>query len=530
MTDVLPEDLPINVGGGAANAERQKPERQSAACRTPVPTPIHKYFNGKPFSLPKRSPVQNQPDEKTEDERTEDERTEDERTGRNNELPVGTPYAIRVQPGTGVKSNPVKPAANLPVADPPFTDSRDWKRRVAVVDPRDQSTTNDTFLKKIHRELKIRNYAPNTVKVYGSAIRTFLDWAGLHFSCLTREHVCEYLEFMVDAGLTGTTLGTQLTAIRTCFDKFCLTDITLGLVTPRRPKKLPVVLSKEEIVELLEAAISLRDKLVLGLMYATGMRVSEVARAMFKDIDFDRNLINIWHGKHKVDRQVALPKSYRELLRSLVDQAGRNPYLFPSEQGDGRSKRHLSTRTIQRVLERTLKLTSIQKAATPHSLRHSFATHCFEDGCDIRRIQKVLGHANLETTTIYVHVAKPDDSGSLPSPIDRIDNGIQNPNEFQASTKMDGRQVGRLKVHARQHESDDATLVTVEIFVARDSSSRVFLTGILASQERPNFWTLRFPPIENWREAIGQLPNAVQKRIGEAEFYERMRVAIVNAL
>ena len=127
-------------------------------------------------------------------------------------------------------------------------------------------------------------------------------------------YVREYLEFMVDAGLTGTTLGIQLTAIRTCFDKFCLTDITLGLATPRRPKKLPVVLSKNEIVELLEAAISLRDKLLLGLMYATGMRVSEVARVKFKDIDFDRNLINIWHAKHAVDRQVALPPvSYTHL-------------------------------------------------------------------------------------------------------------------------------------------------------------------------------------------------------------------------
>jgi len=505
MTGISPANSAIDTAGVSQHAKQITPD---LAAESPVLDPIHKYFDGRPFSLPKPSP---------------EDRADNRLPGRSSGDDDQLDGSNRRQ-----QSSTLKAAAATP--DAPFTDSRDWKRKVAVVDPRSLSVTNETFVKKIQRELKIRNYKPNTCKVYSSAIGTFLDWAGIHFSRLTREHVREYLEFMVDAGLTGTTLGTHLTAIRTCFDKFCFTDITLGLATPRRPKKLPVVLSKEEIVELLEAAVSLRDKLLLGLMYATGMRVSEVARVKFKDIDFDRHLINIWQGKHAVDRQVALPNSYRSLLRSLADSAGNNPFLFPSEQGSGRLDRHLSTRTIQRVLARTLKLTGIKKPASPHSLRHSFATHCFEDGCDIRRIQKVLGHANLETTTIYVHVAKPDDSTSLPSPIDGIKNGISDSTIDPTSNKIVGGTVGRLKVHTRMHETENTTQVTIEIFAAGESSSRVFLTGILASEERPGFWTLRFPPLEHWQPILARLPSTIVQRMGRSRFYERMRSAIVKAL
>ncbi len=485
-------------------------QRLDKDANEPVDTtqsaPIHRYFDGRPYSLPKRC------------------RTNQKGSAREYQLNNSGSGVSRRQSGQMLTES----ADGVESA---ITDSRDWKRKVAVVDPRDVLVDNATFKKIIRRELKIRNYAANTVKGYSSAIGTFLDWAGIHFSRLTREHVREYLEFMVDAGLTGTTLGIQLTAIRTCFDKFCMTDITLGLATPRRPKKLPVVLSKNEVVELLEAAVSLRDKLLLGLMYATGMRVSEVARVKFKDIDFDRNLINIWHAKHAVDRQVALPQSYRSLLRSLADVAEQNPYLFPSEQGRGRANRHLSPRTIQRVLDRTLQLTGIKKPATPHSIRHSFATHCFEDGCDIRRIQKVLGHANLETTTIYVHVAKPDDATCLPSPIDGISNGITGSNTGRSGVKtVVGGQVGRLKVHTRKLESKLETQVTVEVFVNRESRSRVYLTGILAIQQRPGFWTLRFPPLESWRAELNQLPAAIQKRVAQASFYEGVRNAIINAL
>jgi hypothetical protein len=156
------------------------------------------------------------------------------------------------------------------------------RRSHAVIDlPREQPSAK-RFLQVMVRELKIRCYQPKTIKAYRNRIRNLLRWFGGPPHLITREDVRCYLEVLVDGGAGSSWLSTTLSAIRTLFDKFCYQSITLGLVTPRRAKKLPVVLSREEVIRLLEAAISLRDKLLLGLMYATGVRVSEVVRLRWR--------------------------------------------------------------------------------------------------------------------------------------------------------------------------------------------------------------------------------------------------------
>lgn len=414
-------------------------------------------------------------------------------------------------------------------------DSRNWREKIAVVHF-DGSLCNQQFSDRIQRELKIRGYKRQTVKSYSAAVRSFLNWSGRHFSTLTRDHVREYLEFLFDAGLCNASVASQLTAIRTCFDKFCLTDITLGLVTPRKRKKLPVVLSKQEVVRLLEAATSLRDKLLLGLMYATGMRVGEAVRVKFQDIDLDRNLINTWQGKHSVDRQVVLPNSYRSLFKALSESADSvdvGPFLFPSGLDCPRAKcRHLSARTAQRIMKRALSLAGIAKDATPHSLRHSFATHSFEDGCDIRRIQKVLGHANLDTTTIYVRVAKPCDEATIPSPIDRLKIHFGEGERAEQRDVLPApiRPAGRLRVHFKSCEDEPDTRVTIELIPASSDDERFYLTGIRATEPRPGFWTLSFPPSEVWMGELGSRPNDLKKRVADVEFYKRIRDHIIDRL
>jgi len=148
---------------------------------------------------------------------------------------------------------------------------------------------------------------------------------------------------------------------------------------------------------LLTAAVTLRDKLLIGLMYALGARVSEVARLRYRDFDFDRSCVTIWQGKGRTDRQVTLPASFEPLLRELAKTFSPDAYVFPGD----RPGRYLSPRTVQRVMKRTVRLAGIGKAATPHSMRHSFATHLFEEGTDIRLIQTLLGHVHLETTRLY---------------------------------------------------------------------------------------------------------------------------------
>ncbi|WP_052329479.1 tyrosine-type recombinase/integrase, partial [Rhodopirellula sp. SWK7] len=289
-------------------------------------------------------------------------------------------------------------------------DTRDFRSEMAVVDLRSQRPSCSEFIALVRRELLIRNYKKNTIKPYLSAITSLLRWSGRLPHEMDREMVREYLLYLVESDKGAARVRVHSTAIRTVFDKFCFLDVTLGLETPRRDKKQPVVLSKEEVQRLLEAAVSIRDKLMLGLMYATGMRVSEVVRVRWREIDLDRNTISIVQGKGNVDRQVMLPATYRAMFAAVKGQLGGDAYLFPSEsvsRGGSSSSRYLSPRTVQRAMKKAVAIAGIMKDATPHSLRHSFATHSFEDGCDIRRIQKVLGHVRLETTTIYVHIAKP---------------------------------------------------------------------------------------------------------------------------
>jgi len=232
----------------------------------------------------------------------------------------------------------------------------------------------DEFVRLIVREMKIRFYQPKTVKAYRQGLVSLLRWFGAPPHWLTQEDVREYLLYLVDAGLSSSSVSNHLSAIRTAFDKMCLRQVTFGLVVPRKPKRLPVILSPDEVVALLEAAPSQRDKLLLGLMYATGMRVSEVVRVKWRDFDFDRRVINVWQGKGRSDRQVTLPACYTSLLTELAAGFAGDDFVFPSESGSRRD-RHLSPRTVQRIMERAVRIAGIQKRATPHSLRHAFATH-----------------------------------------------------------------------------------------------------------------------------------------------------------
>ena len=334
------------------------------------------------------------------------------------------------------------------------------------------------FVKAIVRELKIRFYQQTTISSYRNSVISFLRWFGGPPHRIQREDVRNYLEYLVDAGLQSATVSNHLAAIRTAFDKLCLRSITVGLAVPRRSRKLPVVLSSEEVIRLLQSAISLRDKLLLGLMYAAGLRVSEVVRLCWRDVDFDRQLINVWQGKGRTDRQVLLPRCYESLLRSLSKQSSADAFMFPGE----RAGRHLSSRTAQRIMSRTVRIAGIDKPATPHSLRHSFATHSFENGCDIRRIQKLLGHVRLETTTIYVRVARPSEDTRMPSPLDVLvtESNVTPPAEPK-------KEVGRIRIHTKPEQSGGeshhrSAKVTLEV---RQKERPIYFTGIVASEQRP---------------------------------------------
>ena len=365
------------------------------------------------------------------------------------------------------------------------------------------------FLKSIRRELRIRFYQTKTIKAYCHALNSFLRWFGNKPHLATREDVRAYLEYLVDANRSSRTVANHLSAIRTAFDKFCRREITAGLAIPRQPKSRPLVLSPEEVAKLLQATPTLRDKLLLGLMYATGMRVGEVVRVRWRDVDFDRRLIYVWQGKGRSDRQVMLPESFEPLFKKLSATVDPDAFLFPSSNPD----RHLSPRTAQRAMARAVRLAGIRKEATPHTLRHSFATHSFENGTDIRRIQKLLGHVRLETTTIYIKVARPDNDARVPSPIDQL----VSKNPIQSR-----KPVGRMRIHLERNDETNRPTgrVTLEV---HSSGRRLYFTGTHASETRPGFITLTIPPLEDWHEPMSWLTREQRDRFAEAEFYETLQ-------
>ncbi|MEZ6118572.1 MAG: tyrosine-type recombinase/integrase [Pirellulaceae bacterium] len=371
------------------------------------------------------------------------------------------------------------------------------------------------FIEQIVREMRIRYYQPNTIANYRHTLESLLRWFGQPPHRLTRDDVREFLLYLVDAGLSASAVGVHLSAIRTVFDKMCHRTVTLGLVTPRRPKQLPIVLNPTEVRRLLEAAPPLRDKLVLSLIYGTGLRVSEASRTRFSDCDLQRKQIRVWQGKGRKDRLVDLPESLLPLLQELGKTGVSDAYIFPGERPD----RHVSARTIQRIMKRALNLAGISKPATPHSLRHSFATHSFEHGCDVRVIQKLLGHARLDTTTIYLQVAKLNDRRETPNPLDLVTGK-------DTSKRRPVAAVGKLRIHTKPTvlpENPQLKACLITLGITSDSAPTIYLTGIVATEAQPGWITLSIPPRESWEEPCRWLTPQQRERLQSPEFYELLQ-------
>lgn len=409
----------------------------------------------------------------------------------------------------------------------------------AVVDLQSDPPAS-VFLKKIIREMRIRFYQSKSISSYQSALKGFLRWYSGTLSQVTKEDVREYLDLLVTGGASASQVSVTLSAIRTAFDKFCQTRCTVGLVTPRKPTRLPVVLSKDEVSQLISAATSFRDKLLLSILYATGLRVSEAARLKWQDLDFDRAQIRIVGGKGAKDRTVMLSDQLLPLLRQIWKLTKGQGYLFPAE-GKRKEQRHLSPRTIERAVAKAVRICGLKKKATPHSFRHSFATHLIEAGTDIRFIQKLLGHSNLETTTIYTKVATAVTT-AVASPLESLNSTtslqtsgdhsdaapqkqtVENSNPAQASKAS----IGKLKVQiGPKHDQSDSYDVLIGI---KKGDGYVMFPGATVSQPQPGWMNLQIPPTESWAQSLSQIPAGQRRRFEDASFFEVLRNQVAKKL
>ena len=192
-------------------------------------------------------------------------------------------------------------------------------------------------------------------------------------------------------------------------------DLVRPLRTVNKPRRAPVVLSQEEVARLLEAAPGLKYKAALSVAYGAGLRVSEVANLKVSDIDSERMMLRVEQGKGQRDRYVMLSPQLLELLREWWKAARPQVWLFPGQNPIN----PMTARQLNRAVTAAKDLAGISKRVSPHTLRHSFATHLLEQGVDIRVIQVLLGHAKLETTALYTRVAV-NTIRDIKSPLERL--------------------------------------------------------------------------------------------------------------
>jgi site-specific recombinase XerD len=185
---------------------------------------------------------------------------------------------------------------------------------------------------------------------------------------------------------------------------------------PRKDKKLPTVLSKEEVAKILSSVDNLKHKAILMLVYSAGLRVGEVVRLKTEDIDSNRKLIHIKGAKGRKDRYTLLSERALEILKQYLRKYRPEKWLF----GGAREGRYLSARTADKIFRNACEKSGIKKDVSLHALRHSFATHLLEAGTDLRYIQELLGHSHCKTTEIYTHVSTKS-LGKIISPLDTFE-------------------------------------------------------------------------------------------------------------
>ena len=267
-------------------------------------------------------------------------------------------------------------------------------------------------------DMQLRNLAPKTQKNYIAHVAAFARFFGRSPEALDQEAVRQYLLYLLnDRKLSAEGVNQQASALKFLYLttlEMPWSDVDFPRV--RRPHRLPVVLSHEEVVQFFDYVPSLKYRAALMLCYGAGLRVSEAVAVKVSDIDSQRMLIRVEQGKGRKDRYAMLSPRLLEVLRVYWRAARPQNYLFSS----WRTGRHLNSSALQQACRDAWRRSGLRKRVTVHTLRHSFATHRLENGTDVRVIQVLLGHSRIDTTARYTAVTPQVVAATL-SPLDRLD-------------------------------------------------------------------------------------------------------------
>ena len=268
-------------------------------------------------------------------------------------------------------------------------------------------------------ELQRRNRSQSTIRSYLAAVEDFARYFKTPPDQLGREHLRQYHLHLIEKKLATNTIAGRIAALRFFYVKTLRRPYPqLDLPNPKRPQRLLTVLSREEVARLLGAAPNLYRYTLLRTAYATALRRSEVCQLKVEDIDSERMMIRVRQGKGQRDRDLPIDSNLLETLRAYWRWQRPPTYLFPEGRHHSRNQ-PITSKVVWRAVREAARRAGITKHVSPHTLRHSRATHWYEAGIDLPVIQRLLAHTHLETTTIYIHLANPhlkDEPDAFPLP------------------------------------------------------------------------------------------------------------------
>ena len=278
--------------------------------------------------------------------------------------------------------------------------------------------------RRMLEELQRRNFAPSTIRYYIRTVRDFAAYFKKPPDQLGVEELRQFqLHMLRDQKLATGTVENRMTSLHFFFKKVLkrydpeLYDMKLTRV----PKKLPIVLSPEEVEKLIAAAPNLRYRIILLVLYATGLRRAEAARLKLADIDSQRMILHVRAGKNSRDRELPLTPKLLEALRAYWRACKVKPkvYLFPTRFKAMEEERPVSDKVVWHACVESARRAGLSKRMGPHTLRHTFATHLIESGTDLPTLQLLMGHQKLQDTTLYVHLSRRHLHAAV-NPLERI--------------------------------------------------------------------------------------------------------------
>lgn len=268
------------------------------------------------------------------------------------------------------------------------------------------------LLEKLKTEMTLRAFSPKTIEAYLFYNRKFLEFVKKDPGQMTTDDVKNYMASLMEKNASPKSIILVKAALKFFYDGVLKRNIVY-IKSPKVSRKLPVVLTKEEVRMLIGSIKNDTHRLIVSLLYSSGLRLSELVNLKVGDIELEERMGWVRSGKGRKDRIFILPNALIEDLKKHFTGKKDTDYIFRGY------KERMSTRNVQKIVTSAAKNAGIGKPTHVHTLRHSFATHLLEAGEDIRKIQELLGHADLSTTQIYTHVSK-EELKKVKSPLDSL--------------------------------------------------------------------------------------------------------------